>query len=48
VILGDAFGQAAAMRIEQYLGLVTFAVAIGCLFLLGSWLHNATRVDDKR
>ncbi|MFO1500848.1 MAG: exosortase/archaeosortase family protein [Verrucomicrobiota bacterium] len=40
ILLGDVFGQAFAMRMEQYLGLVTFAVGIGCLLLLGRWLQR--------
>jgi exosortase len=40
LVLGDVFGKAQAMQMEQYLGLVTFVVALGCLLLLGRWLRN--------
>ncbi len=40
IVLGDVFGQNLAMKVEQHLGLVTFAVALGCLFLLGRWLQS--------
>ncbi len=40
LILGDVFGKDQAMKLEQYLGLVTFAVALGCLFILGRWLQS--------
>lgn len=44
VVLGDVFGNVLAMRVEQYLGLVTFAVALGCLLLMGRWLQNLRTV----
>jgi exosortase len=40
IVLGDVFGRDIAMQLEQYLGLVTFAVALGCLMLLGHWLQG--------
>jgi exosortase len=40
IVLGDVLGQNVAMAVEQYLGLVTFSVALGCLFLLGKWLKR--------
>jgi exosortase len=40
IIIGDVFGKNAAAAVEQYLGLVTFAVALVCLFLLGNWLRE--------
>jgi exosortase len=40
LILGDVFGKGFAMRLEQYLGLVTFTVALGCLLVLGYWLQR--------
>ena len=43
IILGDVFGQPVAMQIEQHLGLVTFSVALVCLFLLGRWLNRDER-----
>jgi exosortase len=43
IIVGDVFGQPVAMQVEQHLGLVTFAVALACLFLLGRWLQRDER-----
>jgi exosortase len=40
IILGDVFGREVAMKVEQYLGLVTFSVALVCLLLLGRWLQK--------
>jgi exosortase len=40
IVLGDVLGKEVAMRVEQYLGLVTFSVALGCLFFLGRWLQK--------
>jgi exosortase len=40
LILGDVFGKGFAMQLEQYLGLVTFTVALGCLLVLGYWLQR--------
>ena len=36
----EAFGQAAGAKIEQNLGFLTFAVALGTVFLLGHWLRE--------
>jgi exosortase len=41
IILGDVFGRNVAMGLEQYLGLVTFTVALGLLLTLGHWLREA-------
>ncbi len=38
IVAGEAFGQKAGSVIEQKLGFVTFAVALGAIFLLGHWL----------
>ena len=40
IILGDVFGRSTAMELEQYLGMVTFSVALGCLLLIGHWLRT--------
>jgi exosortase len=40
ILLGDVFGREVAMSVEQYLGLVTFSVALVCLILLGRWLKE--------
>jgi exosortase len=45
IIVGEAFSQDAAMRIEQHMGFVTFTVAIVCLLLLGQWLREAGASD---
>jgi exosortase len=44
IILGDVFGKDFAMQVEQYLGLVTFSVALICLFLLGHWLQRRSHL----
>lgn len=41
VILGDVFGRDWALRVEQYLGLVTFTVALICLFTFGYWIKES-------
>jgi exosortase len=40
MVLGDVFGREQAMRLEQYLGMVTFIVALGCLLLVGRALKS--------
>ncbi|MBI4662367.1 MAG: exosortase/archaeosortase family protein [Verrucomicrobia bacterium] len=40
IVTGDAFGHNAGVFVEQKLGFVTFAVAIGCVLLLGHWLRD--------
>ena len=40
IIAGEAFGQKAGMKIEQNLGFLTFAVALGAVLLLGRWLRE--------
>jgi exosortase/archaeosortase family protein len=41
IIAGEAFGHDAGAFVEQKLGFVTFAVAIGCTLLLGFLLKEA-------
>jgi exosortase len=41
IIAGEAFGHDAGAFVEQKLGFVTFAVAIGCTLLLGFLLREA-------
>jgi exosortase len=48
LILGDAFGRDQAMRLEQYLGLITFAVALGCLLALGRWLGDKPEPESQQ
>ena len=40
IIAGEAFGQDAGTAIEQKLGFLTFAVALGVILLLGHWLRE--------
>ena len=40
ILIGDVFGKATAMSLEQYLGLVTFTVALACLLLVGYFLKE--------
>lgn len=42
IIVGDAFGKEAGAKIEQNLGFLTFAVAIGCMLGVG-WLLRENR-----
>ena len=40
IVTGDAFGHKAGAMVEQKLGFVTFAVAIGCVLALGYFLRD--------
>jgi exosortase len=40
MVMGDVFGRTIAMSLEQYLGLVTFTVAMACLLGVGYWLKE--------
>lgn len=40
IIAAEAFGQDAGQTVEQKLGFLTFAVAIGAMVLLGKWLQD--------
>jgi len=40
IVIAEAFGQDAGAWFEQKFGWVTFAVAIACVLLLGSWLRE--------
>jgi exosortase len=42
IIAGEQFGQEAGMRIETKFGFVTFAFALGCVFVLGWWMREET------
>ncbi len=46
IILGDVFGKELAMQVEQYLGLVTFTVALVCLMFLGRWLQGGVTTPN--
>jgi exosortase len=43
ITVGEAFGEAQAVAVEQKLGFVTFALGIGCMLLLGHWLREPDR-----
>lgn len=45
IIVGEAFGEAAGTRIEQKLGFLTFAIAIGALLLAGYWLRERGEIE---
>ncbi len=40
ILTAEAFGQSAGMRLHDWAGFVTFAVAIGCVLALGYWLRE--------
>ncbi len=40
IVVAEAFGQEAGAWFEQKFGFVTFAVALVCVLLLGSWLRE--------
>jgi exosortase len=39
--VAETFGQNAGKAVETKLGFLTFAVAVGCAFLVARWLENA-------
>jgi exosortase len=41
IVVGEAFGVDAGVAIEQNLGFLTFALGLGCMFLLGHWLRES-------
>ncbi len=43
IIVGEAFGQEAALTIETRFGFVTFALAMVAVFVLGWWLREGPR-----
>ncbi|HEY4416740.1 MAG TPA: exosortase/archaeosortase family protein [Verrucomicrobiae bacterium] len=40
IMVAETFGQDAGKAVETYAGFVTFAVAIGCVFLISRWLEK--------
>jgi exosortase len=40
IIAGEAFGQAAGMKIETKFGFVTFALSMICVFVVGWWMRE--------
>jgi exosortase len=43
IVVAEAFGQDAGSFVHDWAGFVTFALALGCVMLLGAWLR-----EDKR
>jgi len=41
IVVAETFGQSAGKAVETYAGFLTFAVAIGCVMLLGRWLEKS-------
>jgi exosortase len=41
IMVAELFGQGAGKAVETKFGFITFAVAIGCVFLLGRWLEKS-------
>lgn len=41
VMVAEMFGQSAGKAVETNFGFITFAVAIGCVILLGRWLEKS-------
>ena len=48
VVVAEAFGQDAGAWVEQRLGFITFAVAIGCVLGIGWWLREGKGVEDLK
>jgi exosortase len=46
VTVAELFGQDAGKAVETKFGFITFAVAIGCVFLLGRWLEKSEIKTD--
>ena len=40
IMVAEMFGQAAGKSCETNFGFITFAVAIGCVMLIGRWLEK--------
>src|SRR6185295_3506602 len=40
IVTADAFGQSAGSQLHDWAGFVNFAVALGCVLLLGRWLRE--------
>lgn len=41
IVVAETFGQKAGKAVETYAGFVTFAFAIGCIFLISRWLEKS-------
>jgi exosortase len=41
IMVAEMFGQNAGSSVETNFGFITFAVAVGCIFLLASWLEKS-------
>jgi hypothetical protein len=40
-MVAETFGQSAGKAVETDAGFITFAVAIGCVFLISRWLEKS-------
>jgi hypothetical protein len=41
IMVAEMFGQSAGKSVETNFGFITFAVAVGCVFLLARWLEKS-------
>jgi exosortase len=41
IMVAEMFGQSAGKAVETNFGFITFAVAVGCVFLLARWLEKS-------
>jgi exosortase/archaeosortase family protein len=47
IAVAETFGQSAGKAVETDAGFITFAVAIGCVFLLARWLEKGELKTDS-
>jgi exosortase len=45
IVAEKAFGKAAGEFVHEWFGFVTYAIALGCLMLAGSWLRESETVE---
>ncbi len=46
--IGNRFGQEVGLEWEQKLGLITFPIALGGIFLVDIWLREPSSMADKK
>ena len=46
--IGNRFGQEVGLDWEQKLGLITFPIALGGIFLVDIWLREPSSMPDKK
>ena len=46
--IGNRFGQEVGLEWEQKLGLITFPIALGGIFLVDIWLREPSSMPDKK